>query len=79
MSLTINDLIALSHTRRVVYSGELRGVRQRSRLTQGEVAQACGVSIPAVSQWESGVTHPNSDNARRLSSVLLALEECDAH
>jgi DNA-binding transcriptional regulator YiaG len=78
MSLTINDLVALSHTRSVIYSGELRGVRQRSRLTQGEVASAVGVSIP-VCQWESGITHPNSENARRLSSVLVALEACDAH
>ena len=79
MSLTINDLVALSHTRNVVYSGELRGVRQRSRLAQGEVAQACGVSVPAVCQWESGVTHPTSANARRLSSVLVALEASNAH
>lgn len=48
----------------------LAEARKRSRLTQGEVAEALKVSRGAVAQWEGGRHVPSSRTARNLAEVL---------
>jgi DNA-binding transcriptional regulator YiaG len=74
MTLTVNDLPALSRTRHMVDGGELRRVRERAGLTQGEIAEVCGVTISCVSRWEQGEIAPCSANARQLSDIIAVLE-----
>jgi DNA-binding transcriptional regulator YiaG len=74
MPLTASDLPALSRTRHMVDGGELRRVRERAALTQGEIAEVCGVSVSCVSRWESGEILPRSTNARALSDIIAVLE-----
>ena len=74
MPLTANDLPALSRTRHLVDAGELRRVRERAALTQGEIAEVCGVSKSAVCRWESGEILPRSANARSLTDIIAVLE-----
>ena len=54
----------------------LIAARKRAALSQGEVAEALGVSRQAVSRWENGLALPSTDNLARLSrlfSILCAL------
>ena len=74
MTLTANDLRALSHARHMVDAGELRRVRQRAALTQQEIAEVCGVTTSAVCLWEQGRTIPTSVNARSLAEIINVLE-----
>ena len=74
MTLTLNDLPALSRTRHMVDGGELRRVRERAGLTQGEIAEVCGVTKSAVSRWEAGEIAPCSANARSLTDIICVLE-----
>lgn len=46
--------------------------RERSKLSQDEVALALGVTEGAVSQWETGRAHPRRANALRLDALLKA-------
>jgi DNA-binding XRE family transcriptional regulator len=48
MTLSTNDLLALTRTRHLVDGGELRRVRERAGLTQAELAEAVDVSAGAV-------------------------------
>lgn len=38
--------------------------------TQAAIAEACGVSRPTVTQWETGVKRPSRDNVLRLANAL---------
>lgn len=40
----------------------LIAARKRAALSQGEVAEALGVSRQAVSRWENGLALPSTDN-----------------
>ena len=44
----------------------VRELRERRLLTQGELAEALGVSVGAISQIERGVTRPRFKLARRI-------------
>ena len=74
MTLSTNDLVALSKTRHLVDSSRLRRVRERAGLTQAELAEACGVTTGAVCRWEKGEIRPTSIRARKLTEVIYALE-----
>jgi transcriptional regulator with XRE-family HTH domain len=78
-TLATNDLVSLSHTRKIVDTGQLRRVRQRAGLTQAELAEAVGVTSGAVCRWELGDIRPTSARARRLADVLNVLEASNAH
>jgi DNA-binding transcriptional regulator YiaG len=78
-TLTTSDLVRLSKTRRIVDGGQLRHVRERAGLTQGEIAEVVGVSTAAVCRWELGDILPRSGHARQLAEVITALEACDAY
>ena len=49
----------------------LIAARKRAALSQGEVAEALGVSRQAVSRWENGLALPSTDNLARLSRLSL--------
>lgn len=48
---------------------KLKAVRLQSGLTQKQVAQHIGVSVPTVSEWESGKKHPSAKNYRALADL----------
>ena len=50
----------------------LADLRKAVSLTQGEIAEACGVSITTVSAWERGTTLPRLKHERKLAEVLKA-------
>jgi transcriptional regulator with XRE-family HTH domain len=74
MTLSTNDLLALTRTRHLVDGGELRRVRRAAGLTQAELAEAVDVSAGAVCRWEKGEIRPTSARARRLSDIINVLE-----
>lgn len=49
---------------------QLAAGRKSKKLTQGDVAQALGVSVQAVSQWERDKTLPGSLNLMKLAHLL---------
>lgn len=44
----------------------IRSRRKHLKLTQKDIADSVGVSSSSVTQWESDVSIPKSDNARAL-------------
>lgn len=48
----------------------LREARKASGLTQAEFAAEVGVSIPTVSEWESGKKNPSLDNEKKIRTLL---------
>lgn len=50
----------------------IRRFRERAKLSQEDLALAVGVSFGAVSQWETGRTHPRRATAVRLDQSLGA-------
>lgn len=49
----------------------LTSQRQVLNLSQSEVAEACGVTIPSVQQWEYGTTSPRPGKWAALEKKLL--------
>ena len=58
--------------RRHVWGGNIRMVRRMRGLTQAQLAKACDVSRPTVSQWEAGATLPRDDHRDALCGALDA-------
>lgn len=48
----------------------IRNLRKRHYLTQAEFAKKVGVTQGTVSQWENGLTRPNLDQLRSISSIF---------
>lgn len=48
----------------------IRELRNAAGLSQNEFAQRMGVSVPAVSFWESGAQRPAIDKLPKIASVL---------
>lgn len=48
----------------------IRAARKRLSMTMPAVAQAIGVSYPAVQQWETGKTEPSTENLLKLCHLL---------
>lgn len=44
--------------------------RQELRLTQQDVAEACGVDRSTVANWETGQTYPDARRLKALAKVL---------
>jgi DNA-binding transcriptional regulator YiaG len=51
------DPVALARVRDLVHSGANRAIRRAARVSQSEVAAHCGVTVGAVSRWESTGKH----------------------
>jgi len=45
----------------------LKSLREKNRLTQGQLAERMMVTRQAVSRWETGETQPNTDTLKLLS------------
>lgn len=53
------------------FSAKLVGCRNRSGLSQTELAKAIGVSLRTIQNWEGGETRPpGGEKVRRLAAVL---------
>jgi transcriptional regulator with XRE-family HTH domain len=63
----------LSRVRELAASGEARRLRLGARLSQGEVAAACGTSPSAVSRWESGERVPRGRAAEKYAAIIVGL------
>jgi transcriptional regulator with XRE-family HTH domain len=48
----------------------IQNARKAKGLTQTQLAEALGVTQPAVSEWESGISAPESFRVLRLATVL---------
>lgn len=64
----------LARVRQQLTSGEARDIRRKAKVSQAEVAAAVGVTVAAVSRWESGQRCPGTDMAARYARVLDALQ-----
>lgn len=53
----------------------IKKFREKGKLTQTEVAEAAGVTVGAVSQWESGRCLPNAVALMRLSKLFGVVPE----
>lgn len=47
----------------------IRKYRKEKHLTQEEMANCLGVTVPAVSKWENGHTQPDADTLMRLCCI----------
>ncbi len=48
----------------------LRQLREEAVLTQAELAQQVGVSVTAISHWETGNKRPRASNIRSLAKAF---------
>lgn len=61
------------NTRRKLLGQRLRCARERSNLSQGDAADALGVTRQAISSWETGRSTPS---ATQLGELAAAYCEC---
>jgi len=54
---------------------ERRAIRRAAGLSQGELAQAIGVTRQAVSNWESGIRTPKGACLERYVTAIRTLRE----
>jgi DNA-binding XRE family transcriptional regulator len=72
--LNTSQLALLVEARKAVRSGQAARTRRAAGLSQAELAQAVGVSAPAISRWESGKRQPHGRAAIRYAQVLRMLD-----
>jgi DNA-binding transcriptional regulator YiaG len=60
-------------------AGYHRELRDRSPLSQTDVATACGVTQTAVARWERGERRPRGRAAEEYHKILARLAEAEAH
>ena len=71
MIVTPTALVRLSEIRRAARSGTARRLRELAGVSQAELAEALGVSAPAVSYYENGARRPSAHVADRWATALL--------
>ena len=72
--MDVKQLIENSRRRKMLVPPELRrSIRQRARLSQGEIAQVLGIDRASVSRWESGQRTPRGLLAENYIKLLDAL------
>lgn len=76
--MTARNALAIARVRRMLADGSAREHRERARLTQGEVADALGVSPATVSRWEAGQRVPLTRYALAYARLLSLLDEVPA-
>lgn len=77
MTISADDAVTLARLRADLASGRAREVRERSRLSQAEVAEAIGVPRVTVAQWETGRGSPHGERAARYADLLARLEQAE--
>ncbi len=60
-----------NRTERLRIGRQIRGARQRARLTQGQLAERLGVNLKTVTNWEGG----NSSPDRHMAAIRAALAD----
>ncbi|MEU9913151.1 helix-turn-helix transcriptional regulator [Streptomyces sp. NPDC051001] len=77
MTVTVAERIrSRLHIRRELPTPqECRALRISSGLTQGELAEAIGVTRQAVTQWESGARAPRGWHLDAYAEAIAALRE----
>ena len=73
-----SDLALIAQMRADLASGRAREAREAAGVRQSEVAAALGVSRPAVSQWESGKSAPDTAHALAYGRLLRDLAKLAA-
>jgi DNA-binding XRE family transcriptional regulator len=68
-----SDLLLIAEARAAAANGTGRRAREDARLTQREVASACGVSPKTVAMWETGQRTPFGDPALEYGRLLRQL------
>jgi DNA-binding transcriptional regulator YiaG len=70
----LRGLEQLARVRELAASGRARELRLAARLSQTEIADACGVAPSLVSRWESGRRRPRGRAAHIYVAILDAAE-----
>jgi transcriptional regulator with XRE-family HTH domain len=70
---THDELLLLIEAREAARSGRARRVRELAGVTQGALADVCGVDASAVSRWERGLRAPRGPAAVRYAQTLRVL------
>jgi DNA-binding transcriptional regulator YiaG len=65
----------LSRMRELAASGDARRLRIAARLSQAEIAEACGATASSVSRWESFDRIPRGKAARRYAAIIVRLAD----
>ena len=71
----MTDLERLVKVRRLVANGEARRLRQNTKTSLSEIAEACRVHTGTVWKWETRRARPTGDAALRYLDALEALAE----
>jgi DNA-binding transcriptional regulator YiaG len=77
---SIDDVLILTRARDLLANGEARALRERHNLSQQSVADAVGVVVQSVHNWEHQKTQPPSNSVafRRYAMLLAELASLDA-
>ena len=73
--LGIETALLIMEARDAAGSGRGERLRQAAGLSQGELAEAIGVTSACVSRWEAGVRRPRGEAAVRYAQALRAIAE----
>ena len=65
----------LARVREKARDGTAREIRERARVSQGEIADELGVHWTTVARWETGQRAPRGELARRYARLLRELEK----
>lgn len=63
-------VLNMARARTLAASGQARSIRQKARLSQGDVAAVVGVSVSTVCKWEHQQRTPRGDAAARYGAFL---------
>ena len=74
-NLTVEELLLLAEVRHLTSSGQARRIRECAGISQAELGAAIGVTVPAVSKWETGDRSPTGAGAIRYARLLRAITE----
>ena len=74
--MSLADLEKLSAVREFYASGEAQRIREELRLSRVEVAEALGVKLATLTNWETGrVARPRGEAPIRYFDLLAELSE----
>lgn len=72
------ELLLLAWVRQACTDGEALRIRVDSGLSQSEVGDSIGVTVPAISRWENGERAPRGDVALAYGRLLRRLQRAKA-
>jgi DNA-binding transcriptional regulator YiaG len=74
-NLSLEEILLLSEVRHLTASGQARRIRESAGVSQAEIGAVIGVTVPAVSKWETGDRCPTGAGALRYARLLRALAQ----